>query len=96
MSVTRRARVSSKGQVVIPQETRQRLGLKAGDDLVFHLLSDRLLVVEVPERTPFEKAAKRIQADLAARGMTREDVDRALAEIREEVYEEQKRGGEEL
>ncbi len=37
-------RLSSKGQVVIPQNVRRHLGLQAGDTVVFVLESDRVSI----------------------------------------------------
>lgn len=37
--------LTSKGQVTVPREIRDRLGLKSGDKLAFTLLSDGTLIV---------------------------------------------------
>ena len=37
--------LTSKGQVTVPGEIRQRMGLKPGDKITFSLLSDGTLVV---------------------------------------------------
>lgn len=37
--------LTSKGQITIPREIRDRLGLKSGDKLAFTLLSDGTLIV---------------------------------------------------
>lgn len=37
--------LNSKGQVTLPREIRDRLGLKAGDKLSFSLLSDGTVVL---------------------------------------------------
>jgi AbrB family looped-hinge helix DNA binding protein len=39
------ATLNSKGQVTVPREIRDRLGLKAGDKVTFALLSDRTVVM---------------------------------------------------
>ena len=88
----RRVRVSSKGRIVIPLEMRVRLGLEVGGEAVVHLLSDRLMVLEVPEPSELEKALNRIQAEVRERGITREDVERAFRETREEMRRERKDG----
>jgi len=38
------ARITSKGQITIPKEVRDRLGVGAGDYLEFHFEEDRLEV----------------------------------------------------
>jgi antitoxin PrlF len=37
--------LTSKGQVTVPREVRDRLGLKAGDKLTFTLLSDGTVIM---------------------------------------------------
>ena len=43
--------LTSKGQVTVPREIRERLGLKAGDKLAFNLLSDGTVVMRQRGRT---------------------------------------------
>jgi len=88
MAITRRVRLSSKGQLVIPQELREHMGLHAGDELVLHLLSDRLVLAEVPQRSPFEEAVAGLRAEARQRGITPAEVEEALAETKREVYGE--------
>lgn len=44
--------MSSKGQVTIPREVRERLGLRAGDKLAWSLLSNGTVVVRPKTRHP--------------------------------------------
>lgn len=51
-----RATLTSKGQITIPQEVRQRLGLKQGDQVVF--VTENGVTVMKPARgeaNPFER-----------------------------------------
>ena len=76
--------LSSKGQVVIPEEIRSRLGLKPGAQFV--VLRDRdvviLKVLQAPDKREF--AALLQQARLAAKqsGVRRGDLARAVASTR--------------
>jgi AbrB family looped-hinge helix DNA binding protein len=76
--------LSSKGQVVIPEEIRARLGLRPGAQFV--VLGDRdvviLKVLELPALSEF--AALRATARRAAKraGVTRGDVTKAVAKVR--------------
>lgn len=47
--------ISSKGQVTLPFDLRQSMGLKPGDELVWTLLGDRVLVV--PKSSDFNNLA---------------------------------------
>ncbi|MBM3473194.1 MAG: AbrB/MazE/SpoVT family DNA-binding domain-containing protein [Armatimonadetes bacterium] len=91
MVTSRRVRLSSKGQLVIPQEMRETLGLRTGDELILHLLDERLLLFEIPEPSPFEQATERLRRHAQERGITREDVERAVHEVREEMYRERRK-----
>jgi len=44
MAATYRSRVSSKGQLVIPAEVRNRLGFKPGNEVVFTESEGRLVI----------------------------------------------------
>jgi AbrB family looped-hinge helix DNA binding protein len=49
------ARVTSKGQVTIPKEVRQRLGLHAGEDIGFEEKDGLYVVRKVVTKSPFDK-----------------------------------------
>ena len=49
------AKVSSKGQVVIPQDIREALGIRSGDVLDFTVQGKGAIVVRVVGRIPLEK-----------------------------------------
>lgn len=93
MATSRRVRLSSKGQLVIPADLREQLGLQPGDELVLHLLSDRMMLAEVAPPSPFEQVAGRLREEAQAKGITRAQVEQAVAEAREEVHRERQRGG---
>ena len=42
--------LTSKGQVTVPREIRERLGLKSGDKMAFTLLSDGTVVMRPKTR----------------------------------------------
>ncbi len=84
MQDTATTTLSSKGQVVIPEEIRSRLGLKAGAQFV--VVGDRdtviLKVLEPPSLKEFQglmaqarKAAKHV-------GLKRADVAKAISKVR--------------
>lgn len=41
-------RVTSKGQVTIPQEVRRRLGIEPGSEVDFHVVNDDVRLVRRP------------------------------------------------
>lgn len=47
--------VSSKGQITLPKEMRERLGLKAGDELVFSVVGKDILLT--PKSVDFNDLA---------------------------------------
>lgn len=48
------ARITSKGQVTVPREVRERLGLKQGDGLVFQIEGDTITLVPPEDDNPFD------------------------------------------
>ena len=42
------ARVTSKGQVTIPKEVRDALGIREGDQIIFRVEEDRAIVARTP------------------------------------------------
>jgi antitoxin PrlF len=51
------AKVTSKGQVTIPREVRRRLGVRAGDRLLFEEDGDGVRVTAVRKESAFAKYA---------------------------------------
>jgi len=49
------AKITSKGQITLPAETRRLLGVKAGDKLAFQQAADGSLFVRKAEEFPFER-----------------------------------------
>lgn len=71
--------MTSKGQVTVPADIRERLGIKAGDRLDFHLAdSGTLTVVPVKLRSIFEDFHE-VQLPSLGRPIKRKDIDDAIA-----------------
>ncbi len=49
------ARITSKGQITVPHEIRQALGVRPGDKLLFEKDSSGVRVRPVRGKSPFEK-----------------------------------------
>jgi AbrB family looped-hinge helix DNA binding protein len=77
-------RLSSKGQVVIPEEIRDRLGLKAGAQFV--VLGDRdvviLKVIQTPDMAQFDEIVQRARKAAKRSGLKKQDVTRAVQRVR--------------
>jgi len=61
--MTAEGRLSSKGQVVIPKEMREKLGLRAGDKLRFDITQEKVLMISSAAKPPedvFVEAGSRI------------------------------------
>lgn len=76
--------LSSKGQVVIPEEIRARLGLKAGAQFV--VLGDKDVVIfkvlQPPAKRDFEALVRQARAAAKRSGLRRGDVVRAVSRAR--------------
>ncbi len=65
--------LTSKGQITIPREIRDRLGLKSGDKLAFTLLSDGTLIVRAKTKRLIDIASSLTRPDQPK--VTIEDMD---------------------
>ena len=79
------AKLTSKGQVTVPKQVRERFALNTGDYLVFELTDDRIIVTKSPLQPTedFDALADRIAQRLRDRGVTRRDVADAIRWARE-------------
>ena len=77
-------RLSSKGQVVIPEEIRDRLGLKAGTQFI--VLGDRDVVILKTIRTPdmaeFDEIVSHARRAARRAGLKKPDVAKAVKAVR--------------
>ena len=55
------ARVTSKGQVTIPKEVRERLGVQPGEDIGFEEKNGLFVVTKVVTKSPFDKWAGKLK-----------------------------------
>ena len=55
--VKKLARLTSKGRVTVPREIRQRLGLRAGDRLLFEEDGNGVRMTALCKESPFKKYA---------------------------------------
>jgi AbrB family looped-hinge helix DNA binding protein len=76
--------LSSKGQVVIPEEIRAQLGLEAGAQFV--VIADRDVVIfkrlEPPSLKEFTGLVRRAREVAKQTGMTQADVAKAVKKVR--------------
>jgi AbrB family looped-hinge helix DNA binding protein len=77
-------KLSSKGQVVIPEEIRNRLGLETGAQFV--VVGDRdvviLKVIQAPDVAEFDELVGRARKAAKRAGLKKEDVDKAIRKAR--------------
>lgn len=77
-------KMSSKGQVVIPEEIRNRLGLKTGDK--FLVMGDKDVVIlktlSNPSINQFDDLIREARKQATATGLKRSDIVNAIAKSR--------------
>ena len=78
--------MSSKGQVVIPNEFRKSLGLVAGTPLAIFTDGATLLLkpVEIPAVDAFEKLLKESRKAAKAAGLKRSGITKTIKKVRDE------------
>jgi antitoxin PrlF len=72
--------LTSKGQVTIPKQLRDQLGLKMGDRLMFKIEGDGKFVVEREEADPLAGLVGRLRHLAKDRPMTDEEMNEAIAQ----------------
>ncbi len=77
-------KLSTRGQVVIPEEIRNRLGLEAGEQFVVIGEGDVVVLktLKPPKLEELKPLLDKVREAAEAAGVTPEDVDRAIAEVR--------------
>jgi AbrB family looped-hinge helix DNA binding protein len=84
MSEAATTTLSSKGQVVIPEEIRVRLGLKAGAQFV--VVADRDVVIfkrlAAPTLSEFSTLVQRARRVAKRTGLRKADIAQAIAKVR--------------
>jgi len=76
------ARVTSKGQITIPKEVRDWLGIVAGDEIVFRVEQQRAVLAKTPDLLDLAGA---VDVPAARRGTPWDEVRRRTREDRAEA-----------
>ena len=79
-------KMSSKGQIVIPKVLRKLLDIKEGEVFAMFGENDTIILkrVSMPSEEEFEELLRWGTEYAKGKGITRDDVQRAIDEIREE------------
>jgi AbrB family looped-hinge helix DNA binding protein len=77
-------KIGEKGQLTVPKQFREDLGLEAGAPFAVLRLGDGLILL--PEQQRFDQLCQEISASLTAGGVTAEAVLETLPETRQRVY----------
>ena len=77
-------RMSSKGQVVIPEDIRKRLRLEAGSQFIVVAGKDVVILktISPPSMDEFESLIRTARQQAIKAGMKRSDINKAVAEVR--------------
>jgi AbrB family looped-hinge helix DNA binding protein len=84
MSELATTKMSSKGQVVIPEDIRKRLGLEAGSQFVVVAGKDAIILktISPPSMDEFDELIKNARRQARKASMKRSDIKDAVAEVR--------------
>ena len=84
MSTLATTKMSSRGQVVIPEAVRNEMGLKAGDEFVVLAQNDVVMLkgIKRPSMKEFDALIKKARRQAKTAGLTRADVAKAVATVR--------------
>lgn len=84
MSVLATTRLSSKGQIVIPEEIREQMGLHTGDRFVV-LAEEGVVILKTispPEQSEYYSLVKKTRRAVKAAGVTKASVTAAIKKAR--------------
>jgi AbrB family looped-hinge helix DNA binding protein len=84
MSRIATTRMSSKGQVVIPESVRKRLGLKAGSEFVVVASDDAVVLKPVtePDMSQFDELLAEARRQARRAGLRKADITNAIRTAR--------------
>jgi len=77
-------KIGEKGQLTVPKQFREDLGLEAGAPFAVLRMGDGLILL--PEQQRFDQLCEAISASLTAGGVTAESVLATLPETRQRLY----------
>jgi len=79
-------KMTSKGQVVIPEETRKRLGMKPGTQFMVVESADALIfkVIQPPSMEDFDKLLTETRRQARKAGLKKSDITEAIKSVRAE------------
>jgi AbrB family looped-hinge helix DNA binding protein len=77
-------KIGEKGQLTVPKQFREDLGLGNGAPFAVLRLGDGLILL--PEQRRFERLCQQVSSSLTAAGVKSEDILGTLAETRNHVY----------
>ena len=78
-------KIGEKGQLTVPKQFREGLGLGTGAPFVVLRLGDGLILL--PEQQRFEHLCERISSALTTAGVTPEQLSATLPEARRRIFE---------
>ena len=84
MKLVATTKLSSKGQVVIPEEVRNKLHLKEGDQFVVIGKGDAVILktISPPSLDEFSDLLKEAQVQARKAGLKKEDITNAIEKVR--------------
>jgi AbrB family looped-hinge helix DNA binding protein len=77
-------RVSSKGQVVIPEAVRKTAGVSKGEDLLVVVIGDTIVMKKLSALS-FEEVAKPIWRTVRAMGLSGEELDELIEQAKSQA-----------
>jgi len=77
-------KLSSRGQVVIPEEIRTRLGLEPGAQFVVVGEGDVVVLkaLKPPQMSDFKALLNKVRESAEAAGLSEDDIEQAIREVR--------------
>lgn len=78
-------KVTSKGQVTLPSEIREKLGINEDSYMAVEEIGDYIILKKVGPK--LREISEAIQKEADSENITKEDIEKTIEESREEVWE---------
>lgn len=75
------ARITSKGQITIPKDIREKIRVHAGDYIIFQLIKGKKVEMEkasISSTEEFEKLTQKVQKRFESLGVAKQDIEKAI------------------
>ncbi len=84
--MTKVIKVTSKGQITLPSEIREEMGIDKDNYIAVDSIGDYIILKKITSK--LEEISKAFKKEADSKNITKKDIEKAIEESREEVWAE--------